>query len=522
MKRRYRIGPTLAAAITAAAISLFAASAGSATTKTIPLLRVGVAGFNVSTMDEAHQGSDEYLGLEHLMKLDPKTYRLEPNLARSVTHPSSTTYVYHLRHGIKFWDGNELTAADAAASLNYLRAPGSVTGFYWTSVKSITAPDRYTVVIKLKRPDAGFPYSPASYASAIFEKKFFDEHKATYGKPGTLVMGTGPFIPLSFDPTSGMEFKANPDYWGGPPPIQHISVKFFSDESSEALAMRAGAIDVVPVVNDPQSFASASKAKVGSLPSCAITYFTMPTNRPPWSDVHVRRAVAFALNRPQLIKANGGYASPITTLVPQVSLQAIASKSQVQSLLGSLPQYPYSIARAKAELAKSAFPNGFSEHIDTFSFAPFPTMNEAAAGELKQIGIKLAVSAVPTGKFLKEDYGDPTKRVPGWSTWGCQNPDPSQQSGLLGSANAKPSLYNFADYKPPAVDKLLAAAIATNDPAKRFVAYSKLLKLLATDVPYVPLFVTDVSYAISKNFSWPDFNPFIYSDQIWALGIKAT
>ena len=80
---------------------------------------------------------------------------------------------------------------------------------------------------------------PGSYNAEIFEAKFAEDHKGTFGKPGTLVMGTGPWIVDSLDPTTGAEFSANPHWWGGKVPIQHISYKIFATETSLASAMRA-------------------------------------------------------------------------------------------------------------------------------------------------------------------------------------------------------------------------------------------------------------------------------------------
>ena len=97
----------------------------------------------------------------------------------------------------------------------------------------------------------------------IFEKKFADEHPATMGRPGVLIMGTGPWQIDSFDPTTGVELSANPHWWGGTVPVRQISVKFFASETSEALAFRAGEIDVA-FPNDGATFAAASGAKVTS------------------------------------------------------------------------------------------------------------------------------------------------------------------------------------------------------------------------------------------------------------------
>src|SRR5262249_34025957 len=161
-------------------------------------------------------------------------------------------------------DGNELTATDVANSLNYERYPTAQSAFLYTSVKNVAAVGRYTVVVTLRRPD---PNWRLGGGGLIFEKKFADEHKGTFGSPGVLLMGTGPWMPISFDPTSGVELAANPHWWGGRVGVKRISVKFFQDQNSMALAFRAGEIDVTMQLPDPRSFAGTA----GTTPLTAPT-----------------------------------------------------------------------------------------------------------------------------------------------------------------------------------------------------------------------------------------------------------
>jgi peptide/nickel transport system substrate-binding protein len=200
------------------------------------------------------------LALDPLVILGPQA-QVEPWLATSVVQTSPTTYVYHLRHGVKFWDGSELTAADAAYSLNYYRHAGSQIAYEFPAVKSIVARGRYTVVVTLPKPNAAWKYTPAEILG-IFEKKFALAHKGTFGNPGTLIMGTGPWIVDSLDPTTGAELSANPHWWHGSVPYQHVSFRFFQSETSLALAFRAHQIDLDPDISDAQAFASASHAKL--------------------------------------------------------------------------------------------------------------------------------------------------------------------------------------------------------------------------------------------------------------------
>ena len=125
---------------------------------------------------------------------DPDTLvtRLRPNLARSMHQPDPVTYVYKLRHGVKFWDGSPLTAADVVYSMNKHLDPkaASELASYYASVKWIraTAPDEVT--IKLKAPDATFQYVPGFFAALVVKQQFWQDHLKDIGTAGVLTMGT--------------------------------------------------------------------------------------------------------------------------------------------------------------------------------------------------------------------------------------------------------------------------------------------------------------------------------------------
>jgi peptide/nickel transport system substrate-binding protein len=513
----------IAAAAVAGLVSRSSATAAAPTARgAIPLLRIGFAGSAPSSLDVSRSKSASpqlsSLVLEQLMQIGPDG-RLKPWLAQSVTEPNATTYVYHLRRGVKFWDGSELTSADVANSLNYERYPGMLTAYAYASVRSVTTRDRYTVVVMLKHPDASWPYVPAQYVAQIFEKRFADAHKGTMGQPGVLIQGTGPWIPQSLDPTSGAELSANPHYWGGPVGVQHISVKFLADETSLALAFRSGAIDVYPQVGDPRAFAAASGARIVSVPGCQQNYLSMNTGAAPWSDVHVRRAVAYALNRRDIIAASGGPAVPVSTMIPPSQLELLGTQAQVNAVLKSLPQYPYDLAKARQEMARSAYPNGFKTSLVEFNYGSVIDVSQVISAQLKKIGIDATVDDVGVGPWVAAVTGAADKRPATFTPSGCNSPDPSFYTFVLGSKNTRPGFWNTANYTPPTVDALLRQGITTVNPARRLAIYGKLLQRLALDVPYVPLFTKTGNLAISSRFSWPAFNSTFFN-RAWALEIK--
>jgi peptide/nickel transport system substrate-binding protein len=516
MRRRLALTLLVMAGI-AVAVSLSTGSA--ATTQTIPVLRVGIAP-PVSSLDQTKNNLAAYVmsnSLEQMMV--GRGSKIVPWLAASVTQPGKAIYVYHLRKGVKFWDGTELTAADVANAINYNRHPGSLVAYPFTSVKDVSAKGRYDVVFTLKHPDASFRWVPTFPPTEVFQKKFGDAHKGTMGNAGVLSMGTGPWKLVSFDPTQGAEFVANSNYWGPKPQFRRISVKFFADENSEAIAFRSGALDVAPYVLDARAFAATSGKKVITKPSCEIGTFFMNNRAAPWNDIHVRRAAAYALNRQDIIKAIGGYATPLTTIIPPSQLEVLASRNQVSAMIKSLPQYPYSLAKAKQELAQSKYPNGVSADTITINYGSFSNVAQAVIGQLQKIGIKLNLKVVP----LAEWYGiisDPNKRPAVFTTVSCITPDPSEYPNLIMGSNSIPAgKFNVANYANAQIDALQKAGVSTADPAKRFAIYSQLLKRTATDSPFVPLFVNNVSAALSSKYTWPTFDV-TWWQRVWALEIE--
>jgi peptide/nickel transport system substrate-binding protein len=377
-------------------------------------------------------------------------------------------------------------------------------------------------MVTLSHPDASFQYTPAG--SGIFEAKFAQAHKGTFGNPGVLTMGSGPWQVDSFDPSRGAELSANPHWWGGTVPVKHITVRLFTTETSLALAMRAGEVDLDPYILDSTTFAATSGVHLESASSCALGVFSMNVNDGAWGDVHVRRAVAYALNRKDIIAAAGGANTPIDTFIPARALSSIASPAQISQLLSSVNTYPYSLAKAKQELAESAYPHGFSTTLYEYNYGSSVDISEAIAAELGKIGITAHIKVSPTLTAWQAVMTGPASgRTTQFSTGWCTGPDVSGYDLALGSANAKQGEWNTADYTPPAVDSLLNAGIATSDPAKRFAIYSSLIKDLQADLPYIGLYMESTSIALSSKFTVPDFanNYWFFNGDAYALDIKA-
>jgi peptide/nickel transport system substrate-binding protein len=526
---RWSIGCGVAAALIAVGCgggskSQTPSAAGTGSGREIPVLNVGIAG-KVPIIDPAKlvtggAGSVNNLGLEGLTKIDADG-KVKPHLAQAVRHPSPTKYVYALRKDVTFWDGSEMTSADVANALQHYAAPKTQSATYYRSVRSIEATDRYEVTVTLKHPDASWEYTPA-FLGGIFQKKSADAQGKRFGQPGALPVGTGPWKFDRLDPARGVELSRHERYWNGKPSIRRISIKSMADETSMALAFRAGQIDVA-LPFDGRVFSKTSGSKVASVQSCNATFLSMNTKLPPWSDVHVRRAVAHAIDRKAIAKALGGAVTPVSQIIPPQLMAGVASRAEIDELYGSLPTYPFDLDKAKEELAQSKYSNGFGATINATSGVPYlPLVDQVLAASLKKIGIDLKVKNLPVNQWTAQFYG-PRDELPIFVTpSGCAIPDPSWYPGVfLSSENAREGGTNLASYANATVDELMRSGLATDAPARRREIYGKLLEIVGRDVPYLALYAQNANLALSSKYAFPGFNAFITAGEPWALGIRS-
>ena len=324
-------------------------------------------------------------------------------------------------------------------------------------------------------------------------------------------------------PHDGCGALANPHYWGGQPAISHVSWKFFSSETNEALAFRAGDVDVAFPADD-RSFATTAGTKLLRVPG-AVTVGALALNvlSPPWNDVHVRRAVASALDKPALISAYGGYATPQNSLITAGMLQTIGSKSDVDQTLSALPQNPYDLSKARAEMAQSAYPHGASATLVTDNGSADVNISQAIVAQLQRIGIRVKLKVEQSAALTSEWLGKDRAAVPsGFGLYGAVSMDPGEGFDYaLGSKNATAGNWNTTNWSTPAFDRLIAAGFATSDPGRRLRVYQRLLTQLANSATVVPIFLSDATLALSSTYTWPTFSSTWQLKAPWPLGIKA-
>ncbi len=198
------------------------------------------------------------------------------------------------------------------------------------------------------------------------------------------------------------------------------------------------------------------------------------------------------------------------------------SPSKVAAFYKTIPKYPFNLAKAKAELAKSSVPHGFTANITYPNSSP--ELGEALqilAQDLKQIGITLNIKEIPHSQWVNVFYVHHNPLGPQVGEWTPDYPDPADALSLqYPSANAAPNSFNIANYKSKQMDALIARQNNSVKPAVRAAAIEKALKLAAVDLPYIPLFYEDFAMGLNSKYQYNQLGPW-YVYQHWADYITA-
>lgn len=313
---------------------------------------------------------------EGLFSYDQKTLKPVPALAEKYEVSSDgLKYTFHLRKGVKFHNGREMTADDVKYSFNRLANPkiattyaralilGTVVGFddvdsgKATELSGVKVVDPLTVEITLSQANSAFLPQLTMVPAAIIPKEAADDAKTFNEKP----VGTGPFKVTEWVRQQQITLVANPDYWGDKPKLDKVILRVIPEKSSAMVEFAAGNLDLVIV---PPSDVARIKAdtslqgRVQDQSILSIFWFMLNVTKPPLDNVKVRQAMSMAIDRAALVKAVlQGQGTPAVGPIPP-GLSAYDP---------SYNPYPFDIDKAKQTLADAGFPNGVDIEIRTWT-----------------------------------------------------------------------------------------------------------------------------------------------------------
>lgn len=447
---------------------------------------------------------------------------LQPAIAESWKQVDDTTYIYTLRQGVTFGDGSPLTPDDIVASFQYQMNPksGSQLAAFFSSVDSVTASGEYDVTVKLKSPNVQFQYTPAHMAGFVFSKKQLEEFPEDIGTPDALPLGTGPYRLVEFSPADRVVLEARDDYWGTKPVARRIVFSAIPDRQTRLLAAQNGDIDGTfdLAISDIDQWKALGNIDVITAPSLGVFMLTMDQSAAPFDDIHVRKAISYAVDREGLVKALlKGNGEAATALNPPEMWAGIMSPGEAREFYATLPSSQFDLDRAKAELAQSKHAGGFEITVPGSSADPYMiNILQSVSQNLKQIGITMTVQELDAnqwlaGYFRHEDLGMQIM---------AYYPDFADAANypylFYASANATKDGMNGSNFKNAEVDAALELANQKSDSTERGEALKKVFKIVNEDAALVPIFWPASAMAISNKYKLTGYNAFWYNIP-WAI-----
>jgi len=373
---------SLALLILSFVLSLSALPQAGTQAQSVKVLRMALPEGDTNNLDpHQYQTLGEFQVLvnvvEGLVTYDPKSLQPIPALAEKwdIT-PDGLKYTFHLRSGVKFSNGREMTADDVKYSFTRLANPkvattyatslilGSVTGFNdvnagkATDLTGVKVIDPHTVEIDLDSPNSALLSALTMIPAGVVPKEAVEDTTKPFTEHP---IGTGPFIVQDWQRQQQITLVANPNYWGGKPAVDQVILKVIPEKSSQMVEFAANNLDLVIVNPADVARIKADPTLTGRVQDQAILsifWLALNLNRPPLDNVKVRQALAFAVDRDSLVKSI-------------LQGQGVASNGPIPPGLSAYDPnykpYTYNIDKAKQLLTDAGFPNGVDVEIRTWN-----------------------------------------------------------------------------------------------------------------------------------------------------------
>lgn len=524
MRRRALVASTV---ITLALTVPFAGASRPVQAQDYPIEEINWAIANVNeTMFIPHAWSVAVGAVMALVQEGPLAFgddlSLQPGVCDSWDHPDPLTYVYHLRPGVTFHDGSPVTPDDIVASMTYHLDPDnrSQLGAFYSTVESIEATGDDEVTVKLSSPNVQFQYTVAHMAGFIFKKSQLEEHPEDIGSPEVLPLGTGPYKLVEFTPADRVVLEAYDGYWGPKPVAKRIVIQAIGDRQTKLLAMRNGDIDGAfdLSISDINQWTSLDGVDVITAPSLGVFMLVLDETTPPFDDIHVRKAIAYAVDREGLVQALlKGYGEAATALNPPEMWSGVMSADAAREFYATLPGYQFDLDKAKEELAQSSVPDGFSISVPAPTADPYMVnIMQSVAANLAQIGITVDVQEIDDNQWLANYFSHENLGMQIMAYF-PDFADPANYPFLFfHSSNAVQDGMNGSNFKNSEVDEYLDVANEESDPAVRADALEKVFQIANEQVAVVPIFWPQSAMAINSDYQMTGYNAFWYNIP-WAI-----
>ena len=411
--------------------------------------------------------------------------RPEPALADRWENPDDETWIFHLRPGVTFSDGQPVRAADVVASLRFA-AGLDTTQVLLAPVASVDELSEALVRVRTRFA------CPVLLSSLTFA---FVLPEAALRQRPVPPTGTGPYKLSSWTPGRALDLEANPHYRAQPPAFARARFVVAPDPERRLAELSEGRADVVE--NVPLARIGALRRDptlhVVSRPGLRVLFLALRVDEPPFSSAPLREAIDLALDRDELVRrALGGFGSPAAELVPA-------------TVLGYNPDLHVTVAdraRARDRLRAAGYPSGLKLRLDGPGdrYVGGPEIMREVARQLQEVGVAVEVNVMPKERFFSlADSGRYQLLLYGWSCETIQAGEALDELIRTPRSGAPPNPEFLSD---PALDRLIDEADAAASLDSRSQLLREALARVAELRPIVPLVVQNESFAFSSRIEW--------------------
>lgn len=436
---------------------------------------------------------------EYNSKLEPV-----PSLASWKVSKDGKTYTYTLKPGLKWSDGVPLTAQHFWDSWERTLNPATASGYAYFLFDVVGAKEYNegklkdpqqlgfkavndsTFVVTLKKPATYFATIPAFTVTFPIRKDVIEKYGRSWTDPEHMVV-TGPFRLTTWKHDSKIEMAPNPNYRGPRPKLEKVTAYVVGENTTAINMFETGKLHYLSRLPPLELERLQKNPAYRSLPYLRGYYYGFNITKPPFDNVKVRKAFAYAINRDEVVSLLKGGQIPSSSWIPK-------------GMLGYNPKIglTYNPEKAKALLAEAGYPNGKGFPAATFMFDTRDD-NKAIAERLqaqwrKVLGVNLPAQSEDWKVYLGRLRTD----APGLFRhgWGADFPDPDNFMNMFTSYSGN----NFTRWKNPNFDSIVEKAAGEASPAKRVELYNRAQKMLTEeDVAIIPLFIDTINILVAPS-----------------------
>jgi peptide/nickel transport system substrate-binding protein len=400
---------------------------------------------------------------------------MAPSLAESwTTTPDGLSYEFVLRRGVKFHNGEPVTAEDVKFSMERYR--GAASGPFKARIASIDVIDPYRVRFRFKHPWPDFMNfygTMATGAGWIVPKKYVEKVGDDGFKKAPI--GAGPYKFVSFTPGVELVLEAFDGYWRKTPSVKRLVFKSIPDESTRLAMLKRGEADIA------YSIRGALAEELKRTPGLTLKpnyppgtfWLAFPDQwtdpKSPWTDKRVRLAASFAIDRPAINRAETlGFSRITGSMIPHNF-----------EFYWPAPMPVYDPKKARQLLTEAGYPNGFDAG-DLWCDAAAATMSEALASYLQAVGIRVKIRPLERAAFFKSYQEKKLKNLL------------YSLSGAFGNAATRIEVFTagggpFAYGSYPDIDGLFREQAGELDRKRREATLHRIQQLMFEKVMYAPI-----------------------------------